>query len=117
MGYESKLVVVEKYDVDGACYFGKIIAELNLCGMPNEFFPIEETFENEISKPIFLDGKETIKDCYGEKLRYAGVDKVLRVLYKCESREHYRRTEMAINLLKSFTTSDWTDIAVVHYGY
>ena len=122
MGYESKLVVVEKWSFDSTDSFGETIAELNLCGMPNSFFPISETFENEIEegKYIFMnDGEnETVnEDKYGEKIRYTSVEKLLKVLYKCEAEEHYRRTEMAINLLKSFTTNDWEDIVVFHYGY
>lgn len=116
MDYESKLIIVEKWTIE-TDNFGQSIAQLDLSGMPNDFFPIEETFENEIPKPIFFNGREIIEDYYGKILRYTDVDKLLRVLYKCESKEHYRRTEMAINLLKSFTTSDWNDIAVVHYGY
>lgn len=122
MGYESKLVVVKKWNFDSADSFGETIAELNLCVMPNSFFPIEETFENEIEegKYIFMnDGEnETVnEDRYGKKIRYTSVEKLLKVLYKCEAEEHYRRTEMAINLLKSFTTSDWDNIVVFHYGY
>ena len=118
MGYESKIIVVQKWNLDDVDSFGKSIAELNLCGMPNTFFPIKETFENELDKPIYLDGSgEVTEDKYGEKLRYTSVERLLKVLYKCESEEHYRRTEMAINLLKSFTTNDWDNIVVAHYGY
>ena len=116
MGYESKLVVVRKWEID-ASSFGETIAELNLCKMPNSFFPIEETFECEVDKPILLGHEEVSEDCYCEALRYTSVEKLLKILYKCENEEHYRRTEMAINLLKSFTTSDWDNIVVVHYGY
>ena len=119
MGYESKLVVVKKWNWDSGDSFGETIAELNLCGMPNSFFPIEETFENEIepNKYIFMNDDEVSSDRYGKKIRYTSVEKLLRVLYKCEAEEHYRRTEMAINLLKSFTTDDWENIVVFHYGY
>lgn len=117
MGYESKLVVVKKWSFDESSSFGETIAELNLSVMGNEFFPIDKTFENEIDKPIYMNSEEVIEDKYGEKLRYTSVEKLLKVLYECESKEHYRRTEMAINLLKSFTTKDWNDIVVVHYGY
>lgn len=116
MGYESKLVVVRKWEID-ASSFGETIAELNLCKMPHSFFPINETFECEVDKPIFLGHEEVSKDCYCETLRYTSVEKLLKILYKCENEEHYRRTEMAINFLKSFTTSDWDNIVVVHYGY
>lgn len=124
MGYETKLVVVKKYgfdtyDVQTTNPFGETIAEINLCGMPNSFFPIEETFENKLepNKYIFMNDGEVTEDKYGKKLRYTSVEKLLKVLYACEAEEHYRRTEMAINLLKSFTTNDWEDIVVVHYGY
>ena len=119
MGYESKLVVVKKWNFDSTDSFGETIAELNLCGMPNSFFPVSETFENEIEegKYIYMNNEEVSDDKYGEKIRYTSVEKLLKVLYKCEAEEHYRRTEMAINLLKSFTTNDWEDVVVFHYGY
>ena len=119
MGYESKLVVVKKWNFTDAESFGETIAELNLCKMPNSFFPIEETFENELEpdKYIYLNGEIVTDDKYGQTLRFTTVRKLLNVLYKCEAEEHYRRTEMAINLLKSFTTDDWEDIVVFHYGY
>ena len=117
MGYESKLIVVEKYGFDYNS-FGNAIATINLAGMPNTFFPIDKTFENELDKSIFVEGKEVIEDCYGEKLRYTSVEKLLEILHKCEGEEHYCRTEMAINLLRSFVKNpDWDNIVVVHYGY
>lgn len=119
MGYESKLVVVKKWNYDSIDSFGETIAELNLCKMPDTFFPINETFENEIepNKYIFMNDSEVSDDKYGEKIRYTSVEKLLKVLYKCEAEEYYRRTEMAINLLKSFTTNDWENVVVFHYGY
>lgn len=117
MGYESKLIVVQKWSFDDASSFGDTIAELNLSKMGNSFFPIDETFENEIEKPIYLNGREVIEDCYGKKLHYTSVEKLLKVLYKCEAEEHYRRTELAINALKTFLSKDWNDVVVVHYGY
>lgn len=118
MGYESKLIVVEKYSFDGATSFGETVAELNLAGMPNSFFPIKKTFENEMNKPVYVgDWGEVTEDKYGDKLRYTSVEKLLNVLYKCENEEHYRRTELAINTLKTFTSKYWENIVVVHYGY
>lgn len=118
MGYESKLVVVQKWNAEGVSSLGETIAEINLCGMPNAFFPIEETFENEIEAPVFMGNSELeTKDKYGKKLRYTSVEKLLKVLYACEAEEHYRRTELAINTLKSFQSKDWGEIAVVHFGY
>ena len=118
MGYESKLVVVQKWSFQDTDSLGETIAELNLSKMGNDFFPINETFENEMNgKYIYLDGEEVTEDKYGDKLRYTSVEKLLKVLYKCESNEHYRRTELAINTLKTFLSKDWGEIVVVHYGY
>lgn len=116
MGYESKLVVVQRFDFDYTS-FGNTIVTINLSGMPSTFFPIDKTFENELDKPIFIEGKEVLEDCYGEKLRYTSVEKLLQTLHECEVKEHYRRTELAINVLKSFVSKDWDNIVVVHYGY
>ena len=118
MGYESKLIVVKKWSAPNTISMGETIAEVNLSGMPNAFFPIEETFENEIEAPVFMGNSELeTEDKYGKKLRYTSVEKLLKVLYKCEAEEHYRRTELSINTLKSFTSRDWDNVIVVHYGY
>jgi hypothetical protein len=119
MGYESKLVVVKKWSYESSDSFGETIAELNLSCMPNSFFPINETFENELEegKKIFVYDSEDA-DRYGYRLRYTTPEKLLKVLHKCEGEEHYRRTEMAINFLRSFVRNpDWEDIVVFHYGY
>ena len=118
MGYETKLIVVNKWE-SSTDSFGETIAILNLCGMPNAFFA-EDVFTKDIGdKYLYLDGKEVVEDKYGKKLTYASVEDVLKVLYKCEAEEHYRRTEIAINTLKTFTTTDWAGdkIVVVNYGY
>ena len=120
MGYESKLVVVQKWSFESSDSFGETIAELNLSKMPNSFFPINETFENELEegKNIYMNDGEVDEDKYGDRLRYTTPEKLLQVLYKWESEEYYRRTEMAINLLKSFVRNDaWDNIFVFHYGY
>lgn len=122
MGYESKLIIVEKWQSDMSS-LGETIAELDLAGMPNTFFPINKTFEYEVEKPVYVGrgfngSEEVIEDCYGKKLRYTTVGKLLKVLYACEAEEHYRRTEMAINILKTFenTNNYWDNVVVVHYG-
>lgn len=119
MGYESKLIIVKKWDFDSVDSFGETIAELNLSKMPNTFFPINETFENELEegKKIYVNEGEVDEDKYDERLRYTTPEKLFKVLYKCEGEEHYWRIEMAINLLKSFITKDWDNIFVFHYGY
>ena len=82
MGYESKLVVVMKWRFEDSDTFGETVAELNLAGMPNTFFPIKETFENECDKAIYMgDYGEVTEDKYGEKLRYTTPEKLLKVLY------------------------------------
>lgn len=118
MGYESKLIVVNRFrDSD---IFGEVIAEINLSCMGNEFF-VDDVFTKELGKMcVILHGEAVTRDCYGKPLKYAEVDDVLRVLYKCEAEEHYRRTQIAIRCLECFRNStDWADdkIAVVHYGY
>lgn len=120
MGYESKLVVVRKWNFDSGDSFGETVAELNLCGMPNSFFPINETFENELEegKKIFMASEEVDTDKYGDRIRYTTPKKLLDVLRKCEDEEPYRRTRMAIDLLKLFEEDDsWDNIFIFHYGY
>ena len=46
--------------------------------MPNTFFPIEETFENELepNKYIFMNETAVTEDKYGKKLCYTSLKKL-----------------------------------------
>lgn len=120
MGYESKLIVVNQFE--GSDIFGDIIAEINLSGMPNEFF-VDDVFDKKLQGGLFIvrNGEAVNKDAYGKPLKYStSVENVLKVLYKCEAKEHYRRTKLAIDTLECFSrSSDWASdkIAIIHYGY
>lgn len=119
MGYESKLIVARPFHGSDEKVTGyEVIAIMDLGSMQNAFFPIKETFPNELETELHLDGSYKIEDCYGEHLRYGSVRSILKTLHACETQCHYRRSDMAINLLKSFTTSEWDDdIIIIHYGY
>ena len=83
MGYESKLIVVNKYN-NSSDVFGDVIAEINLSVMSSDFFADDSVFKNTIGEQfLVLRGEEVSKDCYGKPMTYGSVDDVLRVLYKC----------------------------------
>ena len=119
MGYESKLIVVNKFN-NSSDVFGDVIAEINLSVMSADFFS-DDVFSKSIGEQfLVLRGEAVSKDSYGKPLAYGSVEDVLRNLYKCESFEHYRRTRLAINVLETFNRStDWSSdgIDVFHYGY
>lgn len=124
MGYETKLIVAIQYKKEekpnlSKPYYYEVVAQLNLAGMPNEFF-VKGIFTKEVEVPVYTGDVEITEDKYGKKLCYCDdIKKVLRVLHACEGKEHYRRTELAINTLKSFDSSDWAydNIVVINYGY
>lgn len=115
MGYESRIVVVNKLDND----FGSIIADLRLSKMPCDF---TEVFTQTVDFNIYLksNDKPTKTDCYGKELKCAKLTEVYDWLEAHEQTE-YRRQALARYTLKAFVENagDWsdTDLYVVHYGY
>lgn len=115
MGYESRIVVVNKMDKD----FGSIIADLKLSRMPTDFV---ELFKQEIDFDVYLKSEDepTKTDCYGKELTYAKLTDVYDWLVAHEQTE-YRRQALARYTLKAFVENagDWSDndLYVVHYGY
>lgn len=114
MGYESRMVVVNKYENN----YGSVIADLRLSVMPHEFVQL---FKQEIDFDVYIehDDVATKTDCYGKVLKCEKLEVVYDWLVAHEQTE-YRRQMLARMTLKSFIEGgDWSDsnLLVVHYGY
>ncbi len=116
MGYESRILVVNKYETE-VC---SVIADLKLSKMPTDFVDL---FKKEIDFDLYLglnDEEPRKEDCYGKKLTYAKIEDVYEWLEAHEQTE-YRRQKLARFTLKGFMqdAGDWSDcnLCVVHFGY
>lgn len=121
MGYESRIFIVERHEhkmPSGANWvFAEKIAVINMCkmGYDNGF---HELFSTPIDYKIFIDGDtETDTDCYGEHMKYAKPDDVIRWLKRAIKKDGYRRMPVLLGLLNGFKEGQWADLQVVHYGY
>ena len=114
MGYESKIIVVERTEVWNGTVVGETIAEFNLCVVNCNFADI---FTEPIDLNLYMDGNPTMSDCYGRHCCMADVDDVVKALEKMSEEIDYRRFAPVIGLLKGFEQNKWDTLKVVHYGY
>ena len=118
MGYESKIIIVDRHD-NGHFVFAEKLAEINMSkmGYGNGW---REMFVNPVDYKLFINScdEDTDEDCYGEHLKSTNVQTVIAWL---ESEIHkgnkYRRLPILLSLLKGFDESQWEQLQVVHYGY
>ena len=140
MGYESKIYIVSRNELQGCKnpetgkhpVIALVVASFDLCrvGYNNrEFF---DAFKNPIDYTLWLPtcdkyGKEVMstvdKDCYGEHLKSADLQELIDALQIAESREHYRRFVPIIAMLQAFVNdkeawnNDHEQLQAVHFGY
>lgn len=114
MGYESKIVVVDRSDIWDGYIVGETIAVFNLSGV--NWNPAE-IFTEKIDFDLFVDGECTREDKYGKTCRMADIDDVVKVLESMAEKYNYRRFAPVISLLKGFEQQRWDALKVIHYGY
>lgn len=139
MGYESKLIIgcrnhfagrtnkTGKTEIRDYC---ERIMTIDLSKVGNtDFYNPSNLFNKEIDFDLYMeDGNNRYDvDCYGNKCCYAPIKKVIRFLEKLTKKEeYYRRTDLALKVLKSFKPEDWEwesengsygKLVVVHFGY
>ena len=125
MRYESKLIIIKKSHLnsDPDCnskVWAEKIAEVRLCVVDDEVYskiqdyPITNSYyyEHSIDEPI-------IKDMYDDELKEIPLDDCIAILETANKIDYYRRYTIALGLLKSFNTNDWSDgeIVILHYEY
>ena len=116
MGYESKMIIVDKGEGWDEKPYGQIIAEFNLSC-------IDGFILDEINKApdtdcyIYLDGEETTEDRYGYKLKELTLADAIRIFADATTRSDYRRYKPFLMLLMGFDSKQWDNLKILHYGY
>lgn len=114
MGYESKLIIVDRHVWDSGYAFAEMIAEFRMCCLP---WNHREIFKTPIDFDLYVGCEAVRKDCYGEHCKMAKPEVVVDALEKMAREEDYRRYNPIIQMLKGFDSNQWEDLEVVHYGY
>lgn len=116
MGYETKLIVVNRY-VFGDYIWAEIIATFDLCKLPWSFNH-HDVFKEPIDFDLYLDEGTVIReDSYGDLCCMANIDDVIDAINKLAEKENYRRYKPCLELLRGFDQSQWGDLRVVHWGH
>ena len=116
MGYESKLIVVDRFEVrkeEWSYVGGEVVAEFNMGNLP--WTPIE-IFQTPIDFDLYVNDEPTRKDCYGEYCKMAKPEVVADKLEEMSNEDNYRRYNPVIQMLRGFNPDEWDDLEVVHYG-
>lgn len=130
MGYESKIIIVDRKAHDGGFVFGDELARLDLSKMGYDLFD-GKMFRDLFSTPIDFDlnvnsSDEVVPDSfyredrYGEHCKYTtDIDGVIEWLERSEEHDHYRRAALFLDFLRVLKThqGEYNQICLVHYGY
>lgn len=118
MGYESRVYIVNKSNyeclVENGKVYASVVAMFDGCKWP----ALRSAFHKETDCYIYgSDGSTKIlKDCYGEALKEATIDEVIKAIEN-DKGEYYRRTAPLLGLLKGFELADWNNLVVLHCGH
>lgn len=118
MGYESKIVIATKYEVNESVFYEKI-AELNMCVCDTEFVQVFENHGKEINGNITIDGEWGKTDKYGEIVKEVSIEVLRESLDEIiATKGNYRRYMVLKGLLSGFNIDEWENkIVCLHYGY
>jgi hypothetical protein len=125
MGYESKLVVVQKSDLSpnedckGKVWAAKI-AEVRLCKI--NYDVLEKIRKYPVTNCYYYEHRvedAILEDYYDKELTEVPLKDMIAILKDADAMNNYRRYKIAIGLLESFNDDDWdtNDIVVLHFGY
>lgn len=132
MGYESKVIIVERKefprDGERSSWVSAIpVAEYDLCKLGWENQAIyNKAFRREIDYRLWMpsvdkDGNEIMADVnedgYGDHLKAAELPELISALEKIAERDNYWRLPPLISMLKAFAASGVNGLEAVHYGY
>lgn len=120
MGYESKLIVVDKTDIFNSelnMRFGERIATFDLGNVPSEARDVRDYPDTDAY--FYADDGDTqvTKDAYGQPLKEIPVPDMIQILERAAVSENYRRYAPCIQMLKGFDLSQWKNIVVLHFGH
>lgn len=137
MGYESKMIIVEKYDStrafnvlnkkigeheDKDFKYGSIITTFDLCKCP----AISKAFEDCKDTDCYIIDEnkkyaDSITDCYDNYMKEMSIESLISVIENSEDKSitEYRRIPPFLGLLKGFNacSDKWRNLVVLHYGH
>ena len=134
MGYESKIIIVERTEHElpngGTWVYGDELARFDLSKMGYDKFD-GVWFPGLFTIPIDFDlyvreSPEDVPDsfyrvdCYDEHCKYTtDIDRVIAWLEKFDEVEHYRRASLFRDFLRVLKEhkDEYNEICIVHYGY
>ena len=120
MGYESKLIVIDKTDIfnnDLHMIFSMRIATFDLCNVPSIARDVRN-YPNTNAYFYADDGNTRVtEDLYGEPLKEVPVPDMIKILEKAAICDSYRRYAPCIQMLRGFDLSQWGNIVVLHFGH
>lgn len=131
MGYESKIIVVERHQHD-SFVFGDELARFDLCKMGYDFHDGKQ-FRNLFTVPVDFDlyvnqsssSEEETEDFYrvdkyGEHCKYTtDIDGVIGWLELSEAHDHYRRAALLLDFLRVLKSrqNEYGQLVLVHFGH
>lgn len=122
MGYESKLIVIDRVKTDfcGKDFvFVDKIAEFDLGCISWE--NKDKLFNTLVDFNFPVTGEEKMVriDKYGKVCRMAKPKEVIAELTKMAKKEYYRRYLPILSFLTALYdyNHDWNDLEIIHYGY
>jgi len=119
MGYESRAYLVALHRYGKKVIWAEDVAKIDLSkmGYGNGW---RELFKRDIDYKLYADDRNTQfdTDCYGEHMKAASVDDVIKWLEKEMSKDDcWWRVKLLHGLLSSLPPEDRTAFEVVHFGY
>ena len=118
MGYESKVIIVERVEFGSGHVAGIEVAQVNMCkmGYGNGF---HELFDTPIDFDLYgMDDEPTREDEYGDHCGMTNIGTLVDWLREAVEHDDYRRLKPLLGLLEGFDVNQWNDeLVAVHYGY
>lgn len=122
MAYESKIIVVDKYDTKGfdekvADFYGcQEIASIKLSCIDDEILGMIQEYP-ETDCYIWDDGEPTHTDKYGKGMTEIPLEEAVKIFIHAKNCFDYRRYSPCAGLLMGFDPKRWDNLVVLHYGY
>ena len=128
MGYESKIIFVDRHEYSSGSVYGQEISIWDMCKMGwyefngksfKDIFTIPIDFDLNLNGDVW--GEKARIDSYGEHCKYTTINVVIEWLEHYVEKVNYRRAELLLAFLyimkEQINNGKWNEICVVHYGY
>jgi hypothetical protein len=123
MGYETRLYIVEKMNCTCFPEYNKKYARLIAMFDLSKFYALSDILRYKPKTDCYCysdNGEAILEDCYREELTESNPEEIISILEKIlDTGEEYRRIYPVLAMLKTMVEhrNQWSEIAVLHYGY